>query len=456
MNNISNISEKKDFIFWLMIFWFFSAFGIIYFIIKDPTIKNILIAFMSILGAIVLLRLPFIGLGFIIISTVVAEFLPRITIFTSITPIIGAFTLFAFLINKNFNCKINWKISLIDVLGFLLIFWMTITHPKASIMGDTRIWALTYAQLWALMWMAHQFIKHKRDHHILMVIILLGIIISALVAIQEVGSFNNLVNGYRVEGLTGGANTAARYFLYGIIILFYMQKEINQKYLLRLFLIIIIGLLTIALFLTESRSGVVLFLSFGFLQVLPVISKRQRSIFLVIAVAILFFYLVNFANIEILSIESITNSVLKGTDTVGYRYNLWKAGLKIALDYPITGVGVGRFPQYLPLYWQSSSAIRATTAHNTYISIFAEMGFVGFLIFITLIASSFISYIKILKDKDHPLHAIYNTWFILLIVLLIGAFTKTEEIDKFLWFLIGVSYSRVKFKSKNDMGQHFP
>lgn len=454
-NNHTSIKNKNA-LFWMMISAFSLALIMLFFTIEPGIVANVVIILLGVIGAILIFRLPIIGLSLVILSTVVADILPPIPLLTSLNPLIGLLTIFAYFANGKYRKKINWDFSQVEIIGLLFIFWIFITHPQASLFGETRSWILTFAQLWVLLWLSRQFVVSISDHHILMVIVVIGISISAIVAIQQVGSFQNLIEGYRAEGLAGGANTAARYFLFGIILLFHLQEEVKAKLLLRLILILVILVLTVGLFLTESRSGVVLLMAFAALQVLPLLSNKRKNFFLIIAVLLIFLYLINLTDIEILTVSSIFGSIVEGTDTIGYRYELWDAGLKMALDNPLFGVGIGRFGDYLPAYWDSISPIRAPTPHNTYIGVLAETGILGLLFFLVLLGKSVINYLRaILHTQDSKASRVYKTWFILFIILLIGAFTKTDLTDKMMWFLIGLSSNAYALISQENISDNY-
>lgn len=373
-----------------------------------------------------------------------ADLLPKISFFSSIIPLVGILTIFSYLINNRYRNSIRWNLEAVEILGLIFIFWIIISNPASSIMGTTRSWAITFIQLWLLLWMARQFIRTKADHQAMMIILTLGIVISAVTAIQQIGSLSALGMENRAEGLSGGANTAARYFLYGIIILFYLQGENRKKSFLWLVQIISIILLTVALFFTESRSGLVLFLVFVFFQVMHMVSKKQNSIILIILVLGITLLLVEQTNIETLQFGNVVSSVVKGSDTVGYRYRLWDAGIKMALDHPFIGVGIGKFGDYLPYYWPIGKTILANTAHNTYIEVLAETGIIGFVIFILLLFVSILKYLKIIKKSNMANAEMFRTWLLLLVILLIGSLTKADLIDKFLWFLLGLDFSTMK------------
>jgi len=67
------------------------------------------------------------------------------------------------------------------------------------------------------------------------------------------------------------------------------------------------------------------------------------------------------------------------------RFASWKAGLKIALDYPVSGVGVRCSGQYVKDY---GADFEGRTIHNQYIQLAADTGLVGAGLYIALLASA--------------------------------------------------------------------
>ena len=458
MTNLTIGNTNKNLPFWLIMGAFYSAAILLFAFTENHTLSSISTIFLGLLTGIVIIRFPIFGFGLVIDSTILADLLPKISVLSSIIPLVGVITIFSYLINKPYRNSIKWNLSTVEILGLIFILWIIISNPEASILGATRSWALTFLQLWLLLWMARQFIRTKAEHQTMMIILALGIIISGIAAIQQVGSLSALNLENRAEGLSGGANTAARYFLYGIIILFYLQGENKKKRIKWLIQISSIILLTVALLYTESRSGLVLLLAFVFLQVMQISSKKQHSIILIILVMGIILLLINKTDISTLKIGNVITSIVNGSDTVGYRYTLWNAGIKMALDHPLTGVGIGKFGDYLPHYWPIGKTILANTAHNTFIQVFAETGIIGFSIFISLLAISILKYLKIIKKSDKPFAEIYRTWLILLVILLIGSLTKADLIDKFLWFLLGLDIPPLKiiFIHRQPLNRKFP
>ena len=386
---------------------------------------------------VVILRFPLMGIAIIVASTPIVELLPQVSFISSALIPIGGITLFALILYERHRSTARWSVSSLEVIAVLYILWVFFSNPSASFYGNDRSWILTFAQLLLLMWMARRFVRSEEDHQLIMLIVTLGILLSAIVAVQEVGLGIGLVQ--RAAGLSEGANTAARYFVYGIILLSYLQSRLYDQPVKRFLTLAGIVLLTLASITTGSRSGFLLLgLSFFFLTQRFLVG-RQRSITLWLTLGMGFFWVLTQASGTILDPAHILDAVLSGSDTVGARYDFWRAGLAMWLDHPIAGIGIGRFRNYLLPYWQSYRPIIAWTPHNTYVQVLSETGAVGFILFMTLLSTVLINFRSGIKILPKNLSDIQWTWSIVLIVLLVGSMTKTDLLDKFFWFLMGIS-----------------
>lgn len=70
--------------------------------------------------------------------------------------------------------------------------------------------------------------------------------------------------------------------------------------------------------------------------------------------------------------------------TVQQRVELWRAGYEMALDHPWIGVGIGNYANAVILY---NPTLAKLPAHNSLVSIAAETGIPGLLLFLALIVS---------------------------------------------------------------------
>jgi O-antigen ligase len=174
-------------------------------------------------------------------------------------------------------------------------------------------------------------------------------------------------------------------------------------------------LLPLMVFLTQSRGGIIA-LSILIITVLLRQRRRARSFAILLGAAGL---------IAIVAPKSVwtrlsglKNAADPGTlvevDPEGsaeQRYEIWKVGMRISQDYPLTGVGLGVYPYVharyaeMPIFKPTARGLRDT--HSTYINVLAETGLPGLLIFLALLISSFMHADRIRRRirLSHPREA---------------------------------------------------
>ena len=101
---------------------------------------------------------------------------------------------------------------------------------------------------------------------------------------------------------------------------------------------------------------------------------------------------------------------------------LWKESFAIFLDHPFLGIGSNALsaPGQLGAY-----------AHNTFLSILAELGLVGLLLFLGILA--FVVYQAIKQPTPYS-----TLWITVIAVWMIGVFTLTWEYTKATWFFLNL------------------
>jgi O-antigen ligase len=77
-------------------------------------------------------------------------------------------------------------------------------------------------------------------------------------------------------------------------------------------------------------------------------------------------------------------------DTTRDRIAMWRGGLRIVRDHPVTGVGVGQMKHAYPLYAPAEALRRSTShLHNTPLQILAERGVPGLAAWLAIFAAFF-------------------------------------------------------------------
>lgn len=395
---------------------------------------------LGIILAILIITKPYLGIVFTVSSLPIVDLLPSIPYVSSIVPIIGLMTIIGFLaIRKPFSVKKPIKLNPVFFIGVLFLIWVFISNPEAAWFGVDRNWIFTFVQLWVLMFLSAQLVDSPTKQRSMMWIFAVVSIISAAVAIRSGRIGESFETSARVSGLAEGANSAARFFVVAMVFLSYLRAQ-SERSAVKFLTLIGIIITYLGVFYTVSRSGMVLiFAAQGMILILQQQIRRKAQILVIFIIALILLWL--FADSIFRIIASIFPTVVHAEDTMGLRYELWKAAWKMWLDHIFRGVGIGQFPVQLKYYNTGSipNFYLMLVTHNTYLQILAETGIVGFLIFILLILFTFKNFFKTKHIADMDSLSLRNTWLIIFIVLLLGGITKSDHADKLTWLVMGIS-----------------
>jgi len=192
--------------------------------------------------------------------------------------------------------------------------------------------------------------------------------------------------------------------------------------------------------------------------------KKLRKIFLVCVICAipLFIYLTDAAFIErtktlFISGKSLNNQ--EQTDQISSgRTEIWRYGVKMVRDYPF-GAGPNGFKNlahlYLPAeilnYRLGDNGVRS--AHNTYLEVLIEQGFLGLFIFLIIICNTIYLLIKGVRKLNRGkmlnsfLHYQVVALGISFISILFGGLFNSRVYYEFFWWQIAlciVIYSFIK------------
>jgi len=183
---------------------------------------------------------------------------------------------------------------------------------------------------------------------------------------------------------------------------------------------------TVAILLTGSRAGVIsLAVAFTILPfALPLLRGWKRRICWVAlpCVAVCAVFLVPATTWERL----LTTGTEIADGSLDHRTVIWAAGLNVFREHPFFGVGAGAFGPSV------AGAIDINyVAHNSFLSVLVELGVVGALILLGILASAFYLAVR-MGGLDRWL------WTVLLLTWAAGASSLTWEYRKATWFLFGM------------------
>lgn len=192
----------------------------------------------------------------------------------------------------------------------------------------------------------------------------------------------------RVFSVFGNPNTLAEYlviFTPLAVGLFWNTKNLKKKIVFGISVLIMLS----CLILTMSRGGWI-GIAMAALVFCILVDKRL----LLLSIPLIFAALIVLPDTVINRLMSIGNL----TDSSNaHRFNIWSITGELIGDYPVAGVGFGHLP-FKEVYETYSRSVNAFHAHNSFIQTVAEIGFAGFLVFITML----ITFIK------YPVNALVN------------------------------------------------
>jgi O-antigen ligase len=249
----------------------------------------------------------------------------------------------------------------------------------------------------------------------------------------------------RVSGTIGDPNELAGVLVGGTILAAGLSATLKRAPLLRLAAAGASVLCAAGIFLSLSRGGLVA-LAFSLVAAILVAGRRWRLQALTLAVMVAAGAFVYFGFYASNDAASRVTSFGRGTG----RADIWTVGWRMVQAHPVRGVGVGNYQTASIHYLLEPGSIQRDefivdtpkVAHNTYLQVLAELGFVGAALFVAIIGFSLLCILRAariyerLGDSDMELLA--RALLVALCGVLAADFFISEEFSKQLWLLLGL------------------
>lgn len=336
----------------------------------------------------------------------------------------------------------------ISYAAVFFIVWALCSAAWAEDPGGAVSAALRLSQGVVLVFIVYTALRGPREIRWIVWAFLGGALLTALIGLggsTSAESFSPYADTGRLAGQIGDPNELAALLVPALVFSTFMLAAVKNP-LLRLFLATSVGVFMVALFLTQSRGGLVAlgatFLVTPFLAG-PVRARAVAVMLVVVAAGVSYYVLV--APPE--AIERITHfSAGGGTG----RTDLWGIALDMTGNHPVGGVGAGNFQTIEPRYalgnvnLESIDLIVDTpkVAHNTYLHILAELGIVGFLAFVAVLGGAVFAgwrAARRLEAAGEREDGILARGIVIGTVGMLAAFAFiSSQYGKQLWLLIGL------------------
>lgn len=193
---------------------------------------------------------------------------------------------------------------------------------------------------------------------------------------------NSYISAFRFTIYGYDPNESGFMLLFGVIIGVYLYKRSKRWYYI-LFCII----QSMAIFLTASRTVFLAYILFFSFHLYKHISLNRLLLALAIY-CIAFFSIPLIIPTEILDrYLNIDNEIKNGT--MANRTIIWQAAITVFKEHPFFGIGYNLSPHYI-----GTLIGRDMNAHNVFLKIMLEFGFIGLLVFLISLSTMFCKAIK--------------------------------------------------------------
>jgi O-antigen ligase len=191
----------------------------------------------------------------------------------------------------------------------------------------------------------------------------------------------------------------------------------NKNRLLRIINITYIPLAIFSILLTASRTSLFAIVPAMIFIFWPKKLNLGRILLVMLVIIILLFFFQALLPTEIVERLASTSSSISSSD-IGGRVSLWKAAISIFLDHFFLGIGSGTSP-----------IIIGSVAHQIFLSILAETGIIGFILFMSILGIVINQAIKLPKGYS-------GLWLSVVFVWLIGVLSLSWEVAKATWLFL--------------------
>ena len=319
--------------------------------------------------------------------------------------------------------------NLAMALASVFVLWIGVTWFWSLVPPETASLFLTFAQLFAMLWLIWEFCRGPDRQSWLMAAYVAGTAVASLDTFvryaqgQETYYRRYAATGFEPNdfGVTVALSIPMGLYLAG-------QARGLPAWAYRGAVVLAIG----AVYLTASRTGLIAtVIAFTFVALAWRSWGWAQRVSGVVLFGLLVSGFVEFAPEPTRErLATIPAELVQGQ--LHNRTQIWKAGLRVLKQHPILGVGAGSYPEAVrPQLGVPGLPGHRYVAHNTFLSVLVEEGVVGF-IFFGLLLGVLAVYIWMMPSLERAL------WAVMLTVWAAGVSTLTWEQRKPTWLLFAL------------------
>lgn len=340
----------------------------------------------------------------------------------------------------------------LGVTAVVLVAWAAASAVWAGQPGAALAEAAGLAFGVAVAFVVFAAARTLRDVRVIVWAYVAGAVASALVGFAQLSAGGQVgdaidagADANRLAGGVGDPNELAAFLLPALALAAFglaAHRGLGARWLLIVALMVIVP----ALFLTQSRGGL---LALAMMLVLGIaLAGPVRAQVLALALAVGALGLGLYAVAAPPETRGRLANIAAGGGTG--RVDLWSIAKEVALDHPLAGVGSGNFRFVEPLYSAESIALpnvelivdRPRVVHNTFLEILAELGVTGALLFGLLISGTLAVGVRAwgsLRDRGDVTHELLTRALVVgTIGMLISFVFISGQAKEQLWIVLGL------------------
>jgi len=216
------------------------------------------------------------------------------------------------------------------------------------------------------------------------------------------------------------ANELALILILGLPIamqLFFMAGLSKKKMVLKIINLAYVPLSIFSIILSGSRTSLIAVIPFGFYLVVTQQIKFNKKILLFAIFLISSLAFLPFIPAAIIDRLGTTGSSI-GEGDMGGRVELWRESVAVLAQHPLLGIGSGAIISNI-----------GSAAHNTFVSIAAETGFIGFILFLLILG------LVVVQALNLP-RGLSGLWLTIIMIWVIAVFSLSWEFKKLTWIIL--------------------
>ena len=324
------------------------------------------------------------------------------------------------------------------VLMLLFMLWAALSMLWSIDQSATATRLMTYVQLGVLVWLIWEVAPSPQRARALLGAYVVGVSIAALATIRDYLSGVHAA-GYagRFNGLSVNPNELGMTLALGLPMAWYLSLSQPQRRMARLWQLYLPLAIT-AILLTASRGAFITMLV-G-LAIIPVTQTRLRlrtkAALCGLAVGSLLFAATFVPETTLARLKTTRADIASGY--FGNRGFIWQAGMDVAREHPLAGVGAGTFGAAVvpTLHFEWSS-------HSVPLSLLVEDGIIGLCLFGAMIGAA----ITALRPSPR-LERRFG--IVLLVTLGVGSISLEWGYRKQFWFVLGIVAAQAALRPRSQ------